>query len=525
MNGRRIIPLVCSLCWLGAIAMAQVDFLTPRGNPGNAFIGPPGGGPGGVAGPNGNGFPGGAASADFDSLIELIISTVAPDSWVENGGGEADIRPFPGGVWIDPQGVLKLADANVRRGEEPLVPPPLPTGDPGEGNARAPAKLRCVSLTRLEAAIFHAIRDGRPLAEEMLTLAGLQRVEYLFIYPESREIVLAGPAGDWKLDRGGRLVATENGQPVVRLDDLLTLLRREREAQGKPFGCSITPREENLAATQQVLAESASTPLPAGKQAREQWLEQIRKAMGEQDIEVFGIDPASHAARVLVEADHHMKRVGLGLTEGVAGMESYLDLVAAQKAIQPVGVMRWWFATNYQGVSRNPTGTAIALRGQGVRVLSENEMLTEQGQRVGTGRSDAEAQQFANEFTQKFESLAQKYPVYGELRNLFDLAVVAALMEAGDLYSLAGWEPVLMLDATQLKLPRYRRASQTETIMAHKLVDKSRFVAAASGGVYFDGARVLSTQPQAGEDTQRLDYYRDRQPDKLANGVWWWDLE
>ncbi len=38
---------------------------------------------------------GGAASADFDSLIDLIISTVATETWAENGGGEAEIRPFP----------------------------------------------------------------------------------------------------------------------------------------------------------------------------------------------------------------------------------------------------------------------------------------------------------------------------------------------------------------------------------------------------------------------------------------------
>src|SRR5690606_34187954 len=38
---------------------------------------------------------GGAASADFDSLIDLIISTVEHDSWMENGTGEGEIQPFP----------------------------------------------------------------------------------------------------------------------------------------------------------------------------------------------------------------------------------------------------------------------------------------------------------------------------------------------------------------------------------------------------------------------------------------------
>ena len=47
---------------------------------------PIGAGPGGM---------GGGANADFDSLIDLIVSTVSTDTWAENGGGEAEIRPFP----------------------------------------------------------------------------------------------------------------------------------------------------------------------------------------------------------------------------------------------------------------------------------------------------------------------------------------------------------------------------------------------------------------------------------------------
>ncbi len=47
---------------------------------------PVGVGPGGM---------GGGALADFDSLIDLIVSTVSTETWAENGGGEAEIRPFP----------------------------------------------------------------------------------------------------------------------------------------------------------------------------------------------------------------------------------------------------------------------------------------------------------------------------------------------------------------------------------------------------------------------------------------------
>ena len=47
-----------------------------------------------AAGPGGAG---GAAQPDFDSLIELITSTVAPETWDE-GGGDASIQPFPGNL-------------------------------------------------------------------------------------------------------------------------------------------------------------------------------------------------------------------------------------------------------------------------------------------------------------------------------------------------------------------------------------------------------------------------------------------
>ncbi|QDU91016.1 outer membrane porin HofQ [Pirellulimonas nuda] len=63
---------------------------------GNGGLGGLGGGgqvPFGAGGVGGGA--GGAALADFDSLIDLIISTVASDTWQENGGGVAEIRPFP----------------------------------------------------------------------------------------------------------------------------------------------------------------------------------------------------------------------------------------------------------------------------------------------------------------------------------------------------------------------------------------------------------------------------------------------
>ena len=37
----------------------------------------------------------GSSVADFDSLIDLIVSTIERDSWMENGMGSGEIQPFP----------------------------------------------------------------------------------------------------------------------------------------------------------------------------------------------------------------------------------------------------------------------------------------------------------------------------------------------------------------------------------------------------------------------------------------------
>ena len=309
----------------------------------------------------------------------------------------------------------------------------------------------------------------------------------------------------------------------MRLDDLLTLLRRQRDHRHRPFGCAITPRQQNLAATQAFLDRSAGEPLPPGRAARERWLGELRDTLGRQDIEVFGLDPSTHAAHVLVKADHHMKCIGIGLEEGVPGVESYLDTVARQNGNQPpLNVLRWWFSTNYTGIAQNATGTAFEFGGQGVCVLSENEMLTKRGERIHTGQADDATQQFAHQFTSEFDALCAKYPVYGELRNLFDLAIVAAVLDATDLYATAGWEPVLFLDTQHLPLPKHRTPKEVDTIVNHRMAGRGEILAAASGGVWVDSQGVLARRT---EPSVKLDYHRDRLPDDLASGEWWWDLE
>ena len=108
------------------------------------------------------------------------------------------------------------------------------------------------------------------------------------------------------------------------------------------------------------------------------WLEQLRDQLGKQDIEVYGLDPRTRAARVMVEADYRMKLVGMGLEKGVPGVQSYLASItlAPGDRAPPMGVLRWWFTLNYDAVSASARSPGVRAAGQGVKVESENEHLT-----------------------------------------------------------------------------------------------------------------------------------------------------
>ena len=115
---------------------------------------------------------GGGAMADFDSLIELITSTIKPDSW-DDVGGPGAIDEFRGGVYVDSAGLFAKLPPSTdrsliavhRAGMEATQ-----TGDP-----RRAAALRKVSLTRLEREVQLLARPRpRMPSEAMQTLAGLQ---------------------------------------------------------------------------------------------------------------------------------------------------------------------------------------------------------------------------------------------------------------------------------------------------------------------------------------------------------------
>jgi len=465
---------------------------------------------------------GGGANADFDSLIDLITSTVQPTTW-DGVGGAGSIAPFPTGVDIDAAGVIGSLLTDDRTTDLTTLRETAAPGRSSQG-ARRNSPLRKVSLPRLEKHVQLCLADGRQPTEAMQLLAGLTRIEYVFVYPDTGDLVIAGPAGDWVLGKEGRVVNADSNQPVLRLDDLVVLLRHTDKTGAARFGCMINPRQENLARAQAFLKESAKRSIDP--RDRPAWLERLRSSVGRQDVEVYGIDSRTRVAQVMVEADYRMKLVGMGIEEGVPGVTSYLDLIEIPPggSPPPMGVLRWWFTLNYDAVTANTDRKAFAIRGQGVKVLSENERLAADGQRIHTGQSEALNRQFAQSFTRHFAALCRKYPVYAELRNVCDLALVAALMQKEGLADRVRCHKTCFGDGGAYQVKRGVTPTHTETVINHRVIRRKHIIAGVSGGVRVDPAPlvvrsaidVMTDGPLSAKSTEAA-------PEKLSPQDWWWD--
>lgn len=422
------------------------------------------------------GAAGGAAMADFDSLIELVTTTVAPETW-EEVGGTGTIAGFPTGVLLDARQRDLDQDAALER---PLilrkgVAAETPASEKsGELVASTAKGLRSVSLPRLESALLARFAQGLPPTDEMLRVGGLARIEYVAVYPKAGDVVLVGPVAE------AGTVADEYG---LHLSDLAVSLHNALHGTGKMV-CAITPDQANLARTQAYLTASGKRPLKPGQ--RTQWLAGLRKALGKQDVQFEDVEPDSHMALTLLAADYHMKLIGMGIKPG-GDVQNYLDTVGLNEDGSPpeMAVLRWWFTLLPTPIETNADKDVFRLPGQLLQVQSENEMLADQGKRVHTGKSEPLNREYADRFTRHFPSLAAQYPIYAQLHRSAELMVACSLLRDQRLCERVNWQPTFLVSQDSYLVPPVAVPRQVDTVVNHRVLNQKTIIAGISGGVDF----------------------------------------
>ena len=386
----------------------------------------------------------------------------------------------------------------------------------------AKSDLRKISLTRLEKAIQD--KSG-VLSEEMRFLAGLQRLQYVFYYPETKDIVIAGKAEGWVADASGRVIGMQSRRPAVQLQDLVVALRAYGPG-GKGvelISCSIDPTPEGLQSMQQFL-RSAGTTFRAGQESvvAPQLVEGLRSSLGMQNVTVTGVSTKTHFAQVLVEADYRMKLIGIGLEQPPVRMNVFIDKVNPSQVARNA-LFRWFFIPDYNCVRTSEDGFGMELVGDGVKLVGEDEMVAEGGsRRAVSGRSNAASQAYVTSFTQRYPILADRSPVYAELRNLIDVAVAAAYIQKQDFYGKAGWSMELFGDEQAMPTEMYNAPKQVESTVA-TVWRGSKLMTPIAGGVRFEPRVAIKPGNLLSDESGKVDKVRGEVKLKLAPGQWWWD--
>jgi hypothetical protein len=169
---------------------------------------------------------------------------------------------------------------------------------------------------------------------------------------------------------------------------------------------------------------------------------------------------------------------------------------------------------------------AFAVRGQGVKVESENERLTAEGKRIHTGESEDWNREFARSFTQHFAELCREYPIYAELRNLFDLALAAAVIREEDLAGKVGWHITCFGDPNGYHVPLAAAPKTVESVINHRIVNRTQIIAGVSGGVRVDPSDVAKRYAMETESNGKMGSQRSAATaaiQALPVGTWWWD--
>jgi hypothetical protein len=422
-----------------------------------------------------------------------------------------------GGILIDPDGVLtmkrfrdptgELTRQRIREAQAKLAPDML-----------GASPLRKISLNRLEAVLAKRIAGGEFESDDMRFLAGLTGITHVFFYPDSGDIVIAGPAEGFYLDLSGRPVGMHTGRAILELQDLVAALRAYPPTGERTsvISVSIDPTQEGLANLQQFLNQVGSHATP---NMTAQLAEGSRRAMGRQNVTIKGVSDRTHFAQILAEADYRMKLISIGLEKTPVKIVSYVERVNP-RVVSRNALARFYFTPEYECVTVAEDGFAMQMKGKTVKLVTERELVAGDGARSASAAKNKAAEQFAQSFTDHYPELAQRSPVYAQLKNLIDISV---FIQQQDYYGQSGWQLGVLGDEKAFPIENHPAPKFVES--AVNAIWKGNVLMTPVGG----GINIQPRQALVSDRLQR-DHSGDLQKqraqvtlDGLAPDQWWWD--
>ncbi|MEZ6033101.1 MAG: DUF1598 domain-containing protein [Planctomycetaceae bacterium] len=462
---------------------------------------------------------GGSQFADFSALIQLITEQTAPPArWYDIDGEGGRMSQFSQGVFM---GAPALMAALTLASDDSRLNSAFEMAQSANHNqnVHVASNLRLVSLPRLEQYVLELKAAGQSVSDDVACLAGLTEVQYLFVFAETGDVVIGGPAGSWTVDDTGRTVGIAQHRPTLQLDDLVTLSRTFSSGGTGFFMCSIDPKPEQVKAVQELVRTNGTlSPKNVGAFAA-----QAEDTLGLQNVIVQGIPADSRVASVIVDADYQMKLIGIGKRDGADGMKSYFDLMSrSERRGASMDALRWWMTVGYDAIFVAPNQQAFEFSGRSIRCLAENQIVQQDGSRQATGKAEKANAEFARLFTENLPELANEEMLFADLQNVFDLALVSALVQSQGIGNRVGWHSEAFgVDGS------YQPA---DVNVPHELMTAANFrtyrggdiVVQVAGGVRGDLKSIVQN-PETFEISPEVAKKAAAANPIGQSGRWWWD--
>lgn len=442
--------------------------------------------------------------------LSLIIGWLAGTPlWAQLNNNQNNQNQNFGGITIDGQGVVessppkRISAAALRKLQQAFADQNL------SPELIQPSESRSLSLKQVDAAVKSLLDAGDEIPESLRYLAGMQRIDMLIIDRQQQDIFLVGPAEGFGPDANGRIVGLTTGRPPIQLDDLAVALR-SRFAGQREIGVSIDPQNENLARMQDYIRRNSNAVSTAIARKRYQTMARI---LDQQVISLWGVPDDSHFALALTAADLKLKRIALGLEpSGVRGIRSHLSLLLPQGN----SMQRWWFAPLYEPIGTNADRSVFEIRGQRVQVIAQEERVGPDGQRNDAAFTRQSTQRFAELFTDNYESLAQVNPTFAELQSLYDLSLIAALIDREWPFADRNTQLRVLLQDQRLPLESYPVPKFVPSTATSRMAGRGLLIGLI-GGVSIDLAPVLEALDERATPNSTPFTQRPTPSD------WWWN--
>ncbi len=327
---------------------------------------------------------------------------------------------------------------------QPLPPPP-----PDAACYSLP-RFRVVSLKQAQKASREGLA-GDENSDSVRYLCGLKSVEGFFIDRKNKDILLIGKVDDT--------------MPGLRLDDFIIALRCAWKAYVvgnlfTPPGCSIDPSPQMLKDLSKVKERIFAEETTSGWEKHQEDFEKACRVS--QTERVLGMPFNTHFASVLVNADYDMKRLVDGSDNidipgvlNLYALSSYdlrRSMLAKADAKGPSSILsRFWFKPGRIGFVERQN--MVMLDEFEIMLLTEEQHVNGNDEIVDIGRKDPSAQRVAESITTYYTYIAQKRPIYHQLKELMRAYAVLEAMYSKRARTRSGIDLNYFL--SQYRVPEY----------------------------------------------------------------------